>query len=294
MPAHRNSERAVVVVVGCDDVGSAIAHAMHVADFAVVLVDDIDPPWIRRGRSYTDAWYVGGATLEGVDACFCGSVRSIPAFGVDAVHSGRFRTRREIAERVNAGDVLGDLDRYAIVAPATGVLAGLAARGARVAAGQLIAEIDPCSDPQRSFGIAAEERAIARRVCAAVRGNPGERERRSADRAAARGLTRRRSSYRGSRVGPTPHARVRAHSRRDEDLRIAAAASRRGRRHPRDARRGHRASRVGVADSSRAQGDRLDAGRDRRRYHDSARVDRVLAPAFRHVMRSGARAAPSC
>jgi len=282
MPAHRNSERAVVVVVGCDDVGSAIAHAMHVADFAVVLVDDIDPPWIRRGRSYTDAWYVGGATLEGVDACFCGSVRSIPAvlargdmiaattwswaglaaalrpaalietrpgcrasvtdvrpsvlegvlavgvrttqvagwraeiviagatagdfgpaaahrslravrraalrepIGVDAVHSGRFRTRREIAERVNAGDVLGDLDRYAIVAPATGVLAGLAARGARVAAGQLIAEIDPCGDPQRSFGIAAEERAIARRVCAAVRGNPGERERRSADRAAAR------------------------------------------------------------------------------------------------------------
>src|SRR6478672_2845388 len=79
MPAHRNSERAVVVVVGCDDVGSAIAHAMHVADFAVVLVDDIDPPWIRRGRSYTDAWYVGGATLDAIDACFCGSVKSIPA-----------------------------------------------------------------------------------------------------------------------------------------------------------------------------------------------------------------------
>ena len=269
MPANRDTDRAVVVVVGCDDVGSAVAHALHVAGFAVVLVDDIDPAWIRRGRSYTDAWYVGGATLDGVDACFCGSVRSIPAvlargdmiaattwswsgiaaavrphalvetrpgcraglssvrpselegvlavgvrttqvagwhadiviagattadfgtaaerrslrgaragavaepIGVDAVHAGRFRTRREIAERVEVGDVIGHLDRHAIVAPATGVLAGLAARGARVVAGQPVAEIEPGGDPQRSFGIAAEERAIARRVCAAVRAQRG-------------------------------------------------------------------------------------------------------------------------
>jgi xanthine dehydrogenase accessory factor len=272
----------VVVVAGCDEVGSAIAHALHIAGFAVVLVDDIDPGHIRRGRSYTDAWYVGGATLDGVDACFCGSVKSIPAvlargdmiaattwsmmgvaaalrphalvetrpgcragvaaarppvldgalavgvrttrvagwradvviaaafdddssasqqamsrargrdrtrstpIPVEVAHGGRFRTRREIPERVDVGDVLGDLDRHTIVAPASGVLAGLAARGARIAAGQPVAEIDPAGEPRQSFGIGAEERAIARRACAAVRSDRPKSEHQGVgDRSAA-------------------------------------------------------------------------------------------------------------
>ena len=72
--------RPIVAVLGCDDVGSAIACTLQEAGAAVVLIDDADPPWARRGRSYTDAWYVGGATLERVDACFCGSVRSCRPF----------------------------------------------------------------------------------------------------------------------------------------------------------------------------------------------------------------------
>ena len=293
----------MVVVVGCDEVGSAIAHALHVAGLAVVLVDDIDPGHIRRGRSYTDAWYVGGATLDGVDACFCGSVKSIPAvlargdmiaattwsatgvaaalrphalvetrpgcsarvaaarppvlegvlavgvrttqvagwradiviadasdgdsspsqnrvsraagrehalpapIPVEVAHAGRFRTRREIPERVDVGDILGALDRHTIVAPASGVLAGLAARGARIAAGQPVAEIDPAGDPQPSFGIAAAERAIARRACAAVRSDRAERARHGvSDRSAALvcDASDRRSSYGRSCVVPTP------------------------------------------------------------------------------------------
>jgi len=70
--------RPVAVVIGCDDIGSAIAWTLHCAGLAVALVDAADPPWPRRGMSYTDAWYVGGATLEQVDACFCTSVRSVP------------------------------------------------------------------------------------------------------------------------------------------------------------------------------------------------------------------------
>ena len=72
-------DRPAVVVLGCDDVGSAIARTLHGSGAAVVLIDDADPPWAPRGMSYTDAWYAGGATLERVDACFCGSVRSLPA-----------------------------------------------------------------------------------------------------------------------------------------------------------------------------------------------------------------------
>ena len=71
--------RPAILVLGCDEVGSAVARELHVVGSAIVLIDDVDPPWARRGMSYVDAWYVGGATLEGIDACFCASAKSIPA-----------------------------------------------------------------------------------------------------------------------------------------------------------------------------------------------------------------------
>ena len=256
-------DRPVIVVVGCDDVGSAIAHVLHDSGAAVVLVDAADPPWSRRGMSYVDAWYVGGATLDGVDACFCASVKSIPAvlargdmiaattwswagvatalqpaalvvvrlagagspfaspspalgalpmirvrtrasgtevvavagpqrhpggsidfardagsaafatlapdLRVDAAVAGRFRTRHEIAERVETGDVLGGVDGYAVAAPASGVLRALCARGARVAAGQTLVEIDRSGDTRSCFGVKEPARAVAERVRAVVR-----------------------------------------------------------------------------------------------------------------------------
>jgi len=70
--------RSVVIVLGCGDVGSAVAHALHCVGFAVVLIDGADPPWPRRGMAFADAWYVGAAELEGIGACFCASVRSLP------------------------------------------------------------------------------------------------------------------------------------------------------------------------------------------------------------------------
>ena len=71
--------KPVVVVLGCDEIGSAISHRLHLDGFAVVLIDRIDPPWARRGMALTDAWYLGTAQLAGVSAVFCSSVRSIPA-----------------------------------------------------------------------------------------------------------------------------------------------------------------------------------------------------------------------
>ena len=255
-------DRRPVVVIGCDDIGSATACVLHRAGAAVVIVDSADPPWARRGMSYTDAWYVGGATLDGIDACFCGSVKSLPAIlergdmiaattwswegvaaapvavidtrteratsalaspaalegvlaiGVgktrvggrhadvvipravahpatagpegrgdrgtistgcartDAPHAGRFRTRHQIAERVEAGDVIGELGAFVVVAALAGVVTALAARGARIAAGDLLAEIDGHAEVMHCFGIAAEARAIAQRVAAAVRNAP--------------------------------------------------------------------------------------------------------------------------
>ncbi len=76
----RASERnAVAIVLGCNDVGSAIAVALHASGLSVVLVDEADPAWHRRGMAFTDAWYVGNAELDNEGACFCASVKSIPS-----------------------------------------------------------------------------------------------------------------------------------------------------------------------------------------------------------------------
>ncbi len=76
--ANQRETRPVTLVLGCGDVGSAIALHLHRAGFAVVLMDDVDPPWAHRGMAFTNAWYVGNAELEGETAVFCASLRSVP------------------------------------------------------------------------------------------------------------------------------------------------------------------------------------------------------------------------
>jgi xanthine dehydrogenase accessory factor len=75
----RLAEHSVVIVLGCNDVGSAVACALHGAGWSVVLVDDADPRWHRRGMAFTNAWYIGNAELDGAGACFCASLKSIPS-----------------------------------------------------------------------------------------------------------------------------------------------------------------------------------------------------------------------
>ena len=71
--------RSVAIVLGCGDVGSAIAVALHRAGRSVVLADAADPAWHRRGMAFTNAWYFGNAELDGEGACFCASLKSIPS-----------------------------------------------------------------------------------------------------------------------------------------------------------------------------------------------------------------------
>jgi xanthine dehydrogenase accessory factor len=71
--------RPVAIVLGCGEVGSAVALALHGAGLSVVLVDEADPSWHRRGMAFTNAWYVGVAELDGEGACFCASLKSIPS-----------------------------------------------------------------------------------------------------------------------------------------------------------------------------------------------------------------------
>lgn len=256
--------RTAAIVLGCGETGSAVALALHLAGFAVVLVDEADPAWHRRGMAFTNAWYVGNAELDGEGVCFCASLRSIPSvlsrrmiaattwswpgvtaalaprvlvdtrrrrrrgseilldrvplaigigedfvegenvhvamepatdpaterfqagpglrqiaspahvdariqgFAVEAKRHGRFMTERRIGDVVRTGHVVGGLGNETIVAPASGALIGLAARGARIEPGDPLVEVDPAGIASRCHGLAAGSRQLAERVLAAL------------------------------------------------------------------------------------------------------------------------------
>ncbi|HEY1326851.1 MAG TPA: hypothetical protein VGI14_07920 [Casimicrobiaceae bacterium] len=93
-----------------------------------------------------------------------------------APRAGRVRSPFRVGDRIDAGEPLGDVSGSALVAPIAGVLSGVSARGARVAPGQVVAEIDPrgdaaaCYNPDpRAFRAAA---AVARALAAI--GLPGD------------------------------------------------------------------------------------------------------------------------
>jgi xanthine dehydrogenase accessory factor len=257
--------KPAAVVLGCGDVGSAVALALHVAGLAVVLIDEADPAWHRRGMAFTNAWYVGNAELDGEGACFCGSLKSIPSvlsrrliaattwswpgvasllaprvlvdsrrrkrrgseillgrvpltigigvafvegenvdvaiesadgsaeglraapsprsaaavaelgacreadcIGVEAARHGRFMTERRIGDAVRVGQVVGGLGNEVVVAPAAGVLLGLAARGARIEPGDTLVEVDPAGAAYRCHGIGEGQRRVAASALAAL------------------------------------------------------------------------------------------------------------------------------
>jgi xanthine dehydrogenase accessory factor len=85
-----------------------------------------------------------------------------------AANGGRFSTAHRIGDRVVAGEPVGAVGTKAVRAPLTGVLRGLAARGARVAAGMRLVEVDPRGDPVQCFGLSDRAIAIAHGVAGAL------------------------------------------------------------------------------------------------------------------------------
>jgi len=82
--------------------------------------------------------------------------------------AGRFATDRRIAGRVRKGEIVGAIGTQMIAAPLDGVLRGLSARGARVAEGAKIVEVDPRGDPALCYGLRERPAAIATGALAAL------------------------------------------------------------------------------------------------------------------------------
>ena len=265
---RRQQTRPAAIIIGSGDIGSAVAVALARVGYAAIVCDRTDPSSARRGMAFTDAWYVGHAELDGVNALFCGTIKAVPtvlerpgqiaattwswrgaagalhaglvvdtrnkqstdgtdfrmrlppglltigigtghtaarnvdlvieapladpspmalheprleAVGVPASRpphgvgtavfakdAGRFTTSHRIGDCVEAGQLVGALDREPVAAPISGVLRGLSARGAWVQAADLIVEVDPRGDPTLCFGLDGRAMSIAHKLLAAL------------------------------------------------------------------------------------------------------------------------------
>ncbi len=67
----------LVLVRGVGDVGSAIAHVLFRAGYAVVMHDIPAPTTTRRGMAFADAVFDGSATLDGVTARLADDPRTL-------------------------------------------------------------------------------------------------------------------------------------------------------------------------------------------------------------------------
>ena len=74
---QENSTR--VVVRGSGDIGSAVAHALFLAGFAVVIHDQALPTVTRRKMAFTNAIYYGQVSLQGVTGRQINDINLLPA-----------------------------------------------------------------------------------------------------------------------------------------------------------------------------------------------------------------------
>ena len=76
-----------ILVLGCGDVGSAVAHRLFMHGADVVISDVPAPAHPRRGMAFTDAWFDGTATLEGVVALWIADTKQFQSHwgSVDAI-----------------------------------------------------------------------------------------------------------------------------------------------------------------------------------------------------------------
>lgn len=85
---HHDSEEAMtdltVLVLGCGDVGSAIAHRLFRSGVKVAVCDLPQPAHSRRGMAFTDAFFEGSAMLEGVVARHASDLRAMRSIWCEA------------------------------------------------------------------------------------------------------------------------------------------------------------------------------------------------------------------
>ena len=78
------SEEVSILVLGMDELASAVARKLHLANYAVAIHQPTPPQTIRRGMAFADAWTDGTCSFEGVEARRADRTKDV----LDALRSG--------------------------------------------------------------------------------------------------------------------------------------------------------------------------------------------------------------
>lgn len=265
--SYRDPATCRVMVLGGNDIASAVAHRLFTAGYSVVILEAPQPLTVRRGMAYASAVYRGRIALEGVTAehaptfprarelltsraaipVVAGGVEEfLPAFrprvildarfrkkerstsrvsdaplviglgpgftaGVEAhivietnrgpnlgriitqgdadpytgepveiaghakdrylyaPRAGTFRTRLDVGNRVEAGQVVGHVEGVPLITSVGGIIRGIVKDGLRVQEGTKLVDTDPRGDPAALSELSAKAWRIADAVLAVIR-----------------------------------------------------------------------------------------------------------------------------
>jgi xanthine dehydrogenase accessory factor len=120
----------------------------------------------NRGHNLGRVYWRGGAEPD------TGQPEPVRGFSVDRVlrapRAGTFTGRRQIGDRVSAGDVLAEVDGAPLVAPFAGVLRGLLHDGLAVTSSLKVGDLDPRGVREHCFTISDKARSVGGGVLEAV------------------------------------------------------------------------------------------------------------------------------
>jgi hypothetical protein len=103
--AHTSTQREtpLAIVLGLNEIASAVAVNLHGGGYAVIMVHDAGAPVIRRGMAFFDALFDGKATLGGVTAVNVDS--SLAARSQVRAQECICVTRLDLSELLIIGDI---------------------------------------------------------------------------------------------------------------------------------------------------------------------------------------------
>ena len=117
---------------------------------------------------------LGHVIERGASRPFTGQPRKIEGYGeeryVYAPSEGLFVTVYEIGARVRAGESIGDIDGFPVVALIDGWIRGITRPGIKVRAGTKLVDIDPSSTPADPSAIGERPARIAQSVAIVIEG----------------------------------------------------------------------------------------------------------------------------
>ncbi|UFZ07581.1 xanthine dehydrogenase [Bradyrhizobium ontarionense] len=146
---HPNAPKPLALVLGTNEIASAVAARLNHARFAIVLCHDAFPPVIRRGMAFHDVLYGDTRDIDGVIGCRADNIAEVVRIHCEPGHVAvtEMHLTDIIAFRYPAVIIDARMQKHLVTPDLRGVAGIAVGIGPRFAAGQncdVAIETHPC------------------------------------------------------------------------------------------------------------------------------------------------------